>query len=164
MAEALKIVSGGQTGVDRAALDAALDRGAACGDWCPARRVDELGKIPDRYPLQSLERGSFRERTLRNIEDSDATAIFYFDELEGGTANTVALCLKRKKPFKLIDAAEVSIERATELLLAFAAKHRISVLNVAGPRASKEPRGYDFAYAVISSFIDRLGHGETCIE
>jgi hypothetical protein len=156
MAQSIKIVSGGQTGVDRAALDAALDRGVACGGWCPAKRVDELGTIPDRYPLQILKRGSLRARTLRNVEDSDATAIFYFDELEGGTAATVGFCLKLKKPFKLIDASEVSTERAIELLLAFANKHRISVLNVAGPRASKEPRGYQFAYDVISGLVDRL--------
>ncbi len=92
---------------------------------------------------------------MRNVEDSDASVIFYFDELEGGTADTVAFCLKLKKPLKLIDAAQVSIEKAIELLAAFTAKHRVFVLNVAGPRASKDPRGYRYTYDVISGFLGR---------
>lgn len=152
----VKIVSGGQTGVDRAALDAALAHGCECGGWCPAGRLDETGTIPDRYPLQEMKRGGFRSRTLRNVEDSDATLIVYFGELEGGAAATAGFCLTRKKPFKLIDASELTIARAVELLLEFTDTHRVSVLNVAGPRASKQPGAYDYALKLISGFLDRF--------
>ena len=74
----LKIISGGQTGVDRAALDAALKHGIECGGWCPAGRLDEFGRIPDRYPVKELEHGSFVERTMQNVKDSDGTVIIYF--------------------------------------------------------------------------------------
>jgi predicted Rossmann-fold nucleotide-binding protein len=81
----VKIISGGQTGVDRAALDVALKNGIECGGWCPAGRLDEFGKIPDRYPLRELEGGGFTERTLQNVKDSDGTVIIYSGKLSGGT-------------------------------------------------------------------------------
>ena len=65
----VKIISGGQTGVDRAALDAALKHGIDGGGWCPTGRLDEFGRIPDRYPLKELEQGSFAERTLQNANE-----------------------------------------------------------------------------------------------
>src|SRR5688500_5267899 len=123
--QSIKIVSGGQTGVDRGALDAALARGCECGGGCATGRLDEVGVIPDHYSLKAMKRGGFRERTLRNVHDSDGTLIIYFDELEGGTAETVSFCLGRKKPFKLIDATELTIPRAVELLFAFVQKHEI---------------------------------------
>jgi len=64
-----KIVSGGQTGVDRGALDTALDNGFPCGGWCPSGRLAEDGRIPDRYPVTELTGGSYRQRTLRNVVD-----------------------------------------------------------------------------------------------
>ena len=76
-AKPLKIISGGQTGVDRAALDVALGHGIECGGWCPAGRLDEFGKIPDHYPLQELQSGGFNERTLQNVKDSDGTVVIY---------------------------------------------------------------------------------------
>jgi len=88
----LKIISGGQTGVDRAALDVALKYRIKCGGWCPDGRLDESGKIPDRYPLKELKHGGNEERTLRNVHDSDGTVVIYFHELEGGTGYTVGCC------------------------------------------------------------------------
>ena len=76
-----KIVSGGQTGVDRAALDAALAAIFPCGGWTPADRMAEDGVIPERYPLTPLLRGGYRERTRQNVVDSDGTAIIYIDSL-----------------------------------------------------------------------------------
>ena len=84
----MKIISGGQTGVDRAALDFALKYGSECGGWCPAGRLDEFGRIPDRYPLKELKQGSFAERTLQNVKDSDGTVVIYCEELRGGTEFT----------------------------------------------------------------------------
>ena len=91
--KALKIISGGQTGVDRAALDVALRHGIECGGWCPAGRLDEFGKIPDHYPIQELQGGGFTERTLQNVKDSDGTVVVYSVELRGGTEQTVAFAL-----------------------------------------------------------------------
>lgn len=150
----LKIVSGGQTGVDRAALDAALALGVPCGGWCPAGRRDENGVIPERYPLNALRRGGFKRRTERNVEESDGTLVLYFDDLSGGTELTVQHCRKKGKPCRLIDAREVPAERAAELALAFVRGRKIAVLNVAGPRASKNPEAYAYAFAVVTRLLE----------
>ena len=149
----MKIVSGGQTGVDRAALDAALKHGIECGGWCPAGRLDELGRIPDRYPLNELEHGSFVERTIQNVKDSDATVIIYFDKLRGGTEQTVRFCIEQKRPHKLIDAAEISAENAANSIFNLVRENKIDILNVAGPRQSEWPQGYDYAFRALDIFL-----------
>jgi Circularly permutated YpsA SLOG family len=152
----LKIISGGQTGVDRAALDAALKHGVECGGWCPAGRLDEFGRIPERYPVKELERGSFVERTMQNVKDSDATMIIYFDKLRGGTEQTVHFCIEENRPHKLINAAEVSVERAAQLVAELVREERISTLNVAGPRQSEWPQGHDYAFRALDITLPRL--------
>jgi len=152
----LKIISGGQTGVDRAALDAALRHGIECGGWCPAGRLDEFGRIPDRYPVTELEHGSFVERTLQNVKDSDGTVIIYLDELRGGTEQTVRFSIEQHRPRKLINAAEVSVQRAAQLVAEFVREEKISTLNVAGPRQSEWPQGYDYAFQVLDISLSRL--------
>jgi len=87
-----RIVSGGQTGVDRGALDAALEAGFPCGGWAPAGRIAEDGPIAARYPVVELAGAGYEERTLKNVLDSDGTAILYFKELEGGTRQTMVNC------------------------------------------------------------------------
>src|SRR6266478_3657728 len=114
---AVKIISGGQTGVDRAALDVALKHGIDCGGWCPAGRLDEFGRIPDRYPVKELEHGGFEDRTRANVRDSDATIVIYCGELRGGTAKTVQFCVEQKKPHELIDATQISTEDTARLIL-----------------------------------------------
>ena len=84
-----KIVSGGQTGVDRGALDAALAAEFPCGGWCPADRSAEDGPIPARYPLIPLARGGYRERTRQNVVEGDGTAILFHGVLGGGTLLTL---------------------------------------------------------------------------
>ena len=83
-----KIVSGGQTGVDRAALDAALSLAFPCGGWVTWDRMAEDGVISDRYPLIALPKGGYRQRTRLNVSDSDGTAILYNESLKGGTRLT----------------------------------------------------------------------------
>ena len=95
----IKIISGGQTGVDRGALDAALDANVDCGGWCPSGRLAEDGEIPEKYPLEELESRSYKDRTLKNVVDSDGTVIFYFGELEGGTKLTSLFCEQQGKPY-----------------------------------------------------------------
>jgi hypothetical protein len=154
--KALKIISGGQTGVDRAALDVALKQGIDCGGWCPARRLDEFGKIPARYPVQELQGGGFTERTLQNVKDSDGTVVIYAVELCGGTEQTVRFCVELQQPHELIDASKVATEEAAKLIADFVRKNTIGILNVAGPRQSEWPEGYDYAFRVLDAF---LAHG-----
>jgi predicted Rossmann-fold nucleotide-binding protein len=91
--KALKIISGGQTGVDRAALDVALRHGIECGGWCPAGRLDEFGKIPDHYPVQELQGGGFTERTLQNVKDSDGTVVIYRENFAAALSRRFASVL-----------------------------------------------------------------------
>lgn len=149
----LKIVSGGQTGVDRGALDAALEIGAPCGGWCTKGRRAEDGRIPDRYPLAELEDKHYQQRTLRNVLDSDATLIIYFGVLGGGTELTLVFCIKHGKPYRLIDAREISPVRGAELIEEFVCDNAVKVLNVAGPRASHEPRASKYAFSALTKFL-----------
>jgi hypothetical protein len=152
----VKIISGGQTGVDRAALDAAMNRGIECGGWCPAGRLDEFGKIPERYPMKELEHGTFAERTLQNVKDSDGTVIIYFDKLRGGTAQTVQFCIEQKRPHILIDAGKLSAEAAAKLVVDLVREEKISTLNVAGPRQTEWQGGYDYAFRALNIFLGMI--------
>jgi len=149
-----KIVSGGQTGVDRAALDVALALGIACGGWCPQRRLAEDGPLPARYPLTELPGGGYRERTRANVADSDATLIVYCEELRGGTLETLRDCLALARPFKLVDADLVPAARAVAALARFLRRHRIRVLNVAGPRASQWAGGYAYTRELLARLLE----------
>jgi Circularly permutated YpsA SLOG family len=152
----VKIISGGQTGVDRAALDVALKHRIDCGGWCPAGRFDELGRIPDRYPLKELEQGGFTERTLQNVKDSDGTVIIYSRKLSGGTEQTVRFCVEQQRPHQLIDASKISTEKAARSIADLVRKHKINILNVAGPRQSEWPAGYDYAYRALEASVSSI--------
>jgi hypothetical protein len=154
--KALTIISGAQTGVDRAALDAALALGYPCGGWCPSGRRDESGVIPAHYPVKELKNGRFRMRTIQNLMDADGTLILYFGELEGGTEDTAYRCIKLKRPYRLIDGREVHPKRAAEIALDFVRTRRLTTLNVAGPRTSKCPEAYDYAYQVIHALLKAM--------
>lgn len=152
----MKIISGGQTGVDRAALDVAIKHGIDCGGWCPAGRLDEFGKIPARYPLQELESGGFSERTFQNVKDSDGTAIIYPGKLGGGTEQTVRHCQELQRPYELIDASRVSAADAAKLIFDFVRKHKIEILNFAGPRQSEWREGYEYAFRALDRFLKSI--------
>ena len=148
-----KIISGGQTGVDRGALDAALNHGVECGGWCPEGREAEDGEIPDKYPLVEVPGGSYKHRTLQNIMGSDGTVIIYFGDLEGGTEETAFYCMKKGMPYKLIDLQEIKLERAKELVATFIKDREIETLNVAGPRASRVEGAYDYAFGLLDALL-----------
>lgn len=151
-----RIVSGGQTGVDRGALDAALAADFPCGGWVPGDRMAEDGVIADRYPLMPLPYGNYRQRTRLNVVDSSGTAILYEGILSSssGTRLTRDLCELLERPCILIGAREIPDPvAAAEAVVKFIEDHHIETLNVAGPRASGWPDGYRFALNVISGVI-----------
>ncbi|VVM05700.1 YpsA SLOG family protein [Methylacidimicrobium tartarophylax] len=132
-----KIVSGGQTGADRAALDWALAHGIAAGGWCPRGRRAEDGAIPHRYPLEETPSEDYVERTLWNVRDSDGTVIFTVDRtLSGGSRLTAEEAARLRKPWVHLNGGT---PYPAEKLRAFLEEHQIRVLNVAGSRSSREP-------------------------
>ena len=148
-----KIVSGGQTGVDRGALDAALAAGFPCGGWCPEGRIAEDGAIADCYPMEVLSGAGYEERTLRNVLDSNGTAILHAGNLEGGTRLTAQHCARHGKPLVLLDASACPPDKAAAEIAAFVEREHVAVLNIAGPRASKWPGAHDYSYAVVSHLL-----------
>ncbi len=149
----IKIVSGGQTGVDRAALDAALKTATECGGWCPEGRLAEDGQIPSHYPVSELIGAGYLERTLQNVIDSDGTVIIYFNALSGGTKKTQLFCQHHNKPFLLIYAVEMDPALAAETILKFVSANSIHTLNVAGPRASGEPKAYRYTLETLNDVL-----------
>jgi hypothetical protein len=149
----LTIISGGQTGVDRAALDAALACDIACGGWCPRGRMAEDGRIPDRYPLTEMPGTDYRQRTIKNVRQSDGTLIIYFGRMTGGTKLTHDSCIKHDVPCLLIDGALLDIGRAADEISRFIDSRHIKLLNVAGPRASNHAGAYEYTYNVLSAVL-----------
>jgi hypothetical protein len=157
MIRPLTILSGGQAGVDRGALDAALELGNPCRGWCPRGRLAEDGPIPPRYPLNEAD-GGYPERTRRNIEASDGTLILHRGPLQEGTLLTFEICRELGKPVCLVDAATSSPARAAELAREFVESHGIERLNVAGPRRSHWTHAHEYAFDAVHELILSLWH------
>jgi hypothetical protein len=103
-----------------------------------------------------LEGGGFTERTLQNVKDSDGTVIIYSDKLSDGTGQTVRCCLEQQRPHQLLDASKIPAEEAARLIADFVRNHKVDILNVAGPRESEWPEGYDYAYRTLEAFLTSL--------
>ena len=146
-----KVVSGGQTGADRAALNFAIEHGIPNGGWCPKGRRAEDGPIDGRYQLQETPSADYVQRTEWNARDSDGTVVVSIGEiLTGDSQKTVELARKHGRPvLHLSKASGVSVAEAA--LRRFIGEHNIKVLNVAGPRASKEPSVAAFAKATLQA-------------
>lgn len=134
-----RIVSGGQTGVDRAALDVALELGIPCGGWCPKGRLAEDGIIPEVYPLRETISASYEERTRWNVRDADATLVLTCGKPGGGTAYTIEHAQTADKPCLIVD---LDGGPSTQPVEDWLSEHAVAILNVAGPRASACPRAY----------------------
>lgn len=156
-----KIVSGGQTGVDRAALDVACELGIACGGWCPRGRRAEDGRIAEIYPLRETESADYSERTERNVEDADGTLVITNGPITGGTALTVRCARRLGKPLLIVDLREGGAERWVRELQDWVLRNQIRVLNVAGPRESQQPGIYDAARRLLTVVLTS-GRSMTC--
>jgi len=151
-----RIVSGGQTGVDRAALDAALARDFPCGGWCPKARWSEDGPIPDRYPLCETDTPDPADRTEANVRDSDATVVIAAGPLAGGSRLTAELALRLGRPLCRIDIGEVDVAGAVGQLADFVEEQAVGVLNVAGPRRSQAPEAAEMTLEIVVGLLDRM--------
>ena len=147
----LKIVSGGQTGVDRAALDVAIKLGIPHAGWVPKGRIAEDGPLPETYRMRETPTAIYAERTEKNVVDSDGTLIISRGELSGGSEVTQEMALKHDRPWLHVDLNRTAAFRAAVLITQWIGTHRIRVLNVAGPRASKDPRIYQDTLSLLES-------------
>ena len=149
----IKLISGGQTGVDRAALDVALESGLACGGWCPASRLAEDGRIPDLYPLTETPSDVYAQRTRWNVRDSDATLILNIGELTGGTALTAECAGELGRPLLIVD-----LDRLPPMaeVVEWLRSAQVGTLNVAGPRESSGPGSYGRAVAFLRALVEEL--------
>ncbi|HXK08223.1 MAG TPA: putative molybdenum carrier protein [Vicinamibacteria bacterium] len=142
----LSVVSGGQTGVDRGALDAARSAGLPCGGWCPRGRKAEDGPIDAGYALGETPSADYAQRTVWNVRDSDGTLVLTRGRPRGGTALTVEAAGKLGRPLLVLDLAK---DPAPEDVLLWIEAEGITVLNVAGPRESQRPGIGDEARAFL---------------
>jgi predicted Rossmann-fold nucleotide-binding protein len=156
----LKIVSGGQTGIDRAALDFALKNNIPCGGWCPKGRIAEDGAIPEKYPLKEAKTLDYETRTELNVKDSDGTLILNRGGLNGGTALTIGFAQKHKKSYLIVDLnnyeedKDDAISFGNALIFSgWVRQNGIKVLNIAGPRESKSPGIYKLARRFLEEVL-----------
>jgi hypothetical protein len=148
--ELRRIVSGGQTGVDRGALDAAIEFGLEHGGWCPKGRRAEDGTIPSRYELDETTSIDYQVRTELNVVDSDGTLILFRAQLLGGTLLTYRLARRHRKPCMRVDTESLA---DVADIMDWLRRHRIEVLNVAGPRESSVPGICEVARSLVMSLL-----------
>ncbi len=149
------LVSGGQTGVDRAVLDLALEAGIPCGGWCPKGRWAEDGPLPERYPLRQTPLARVVQRTLWNMRDSDATLVLARQRPTGGSAILTAQA-GIDRPRLVVDPGAA---RASRRVTAWICRHDVRLLNVGGPRASEDAEVYDLAYGFLARLLLAPGDG-----
>ena len=148
-----RIVSGGQTGVDRAALDVALALTIPCGGWCPKDRRAEDGPLPSRYPLKETPSAEYEQRTEWNVRDSDGTLILTRGEPTGGTAMTVGFAKRHGKPCLIVD---LDRRPSSPAICRWITAQGIRTLNVAGPRDSKSPGIHEAAATFLRRLLGRV--------
>lgn len=144
-----KIISGGQSGADRAALDFAIENNIPHGGFCPKERWAEDGRIPEKYKLEETESPHCMQRTEKNILQADFTLIVYSSEIDSGTRKTIAFCEKHQKPFLLFCLKEKQSDKQKFLLYKNA---NAQIINIAGPRASNDAG----IYQMTKDFLEKL--------
>ncbi|HOI73414.1 MAG TPA: putative molybdenum carrier protein [Syntrophales bacterium] len=152
-----RLISGGQTGADRAALDFAIQRGIPHGGWVPRGRKTEAGPLPDRYRLQETASGAYAERTEKNVLLADGTLIISRGSLKGGSLLTKELAERHGRSWMHADLDRGSVEEAAERIRGWIRDRSIGVLNVAGPRASQDPEIYKAVRGVLEAVFAGSG-------
>ncbi len=153
----MKIISGGQTGVDRAALDFAIRHGYEHGGWCPRGRLAEDGVIPPIYQLRETDSADYDERTEKNVVDSDATLIVAREnELSGGTALTKELAVRHGRPV-LVVCERDGVSPGAIAISEFLKQNSVRTLNVAGPRESQTPDIGRFVMELLEAALTAFG-------
>lgn len=150
-----KIISGGQTGVDRAALDTAMELAIPHGGWVPRGRKAEDGVIPRKYKLKETRGEGYPERTVKNVLDSDGTLIISHGALTGGSAVTLETAERHGRPCFHADLLTSDVFHTTGLVKEWIERFGIKVLNVAGPRASQDPAIYEKAGQFLKTLFSR---------
>lgn len=151
-----KVISGGQTGVDRAGLDAAINAGIPIGGYCPKGRLAEDGTVPDKYPMIEMDSSESYYRTEKNVIESDGTLIINKGELTEGTRLTYDFTVKYGKPSLIVQLDTTEIIKPEQVIRWIDGQY-INVLNVAGPRESKYPGGiYTEALTFLESVLNVL--------
>ena len=148
-----KIISGGQTGADQAALDVAIKLNILHGGWIPKGRLTEDGPLAEKYDLQEMQTDSYSKRTEQNVIDSDGTVIFSHGKLTGGSAFTGKMAEKHTRPLLHLNMDKMSVSYAARMLQSWIIDNGIRVLNVAGPRASGDPEIYGMVTKVLESVL-----------
>ncbi len=158
-----KIMSGGQPGTDQAALDFAIAHGIPHGGWIPKGRKTEDGVLPDKYHLKEMPTASYPKRAEKNILDSDGTIIFSRGNLTGGSSLIRKLAKQHGRPWAHLDLDQMNEWIAADILTGWIDRHDIQVLNVAGPRASKDPGIHDIVMDILEALMERKGPiGTSC--
>ncbi len=150
-----KIISGGQTGADRAALDFAIDNGIPYGGWLPKGRKTEDGRLSETYHLQEMPTEDYAKRTEMNVLDSDGTVIVSNGFLKDGSALTREFAIRHEKPWIHIDRKELSLHEAAEKLFFWLTENQIKILNVAGSRAGKDPTIYETTRYLLKTTLSK---------
>jgi hypothetical protein len=158
-----KIISGGQTGADRAALDVALTYRIPHGGWVPQGRLAEDGRLADKYKLKEMPTGSYSARTEQNVIDSDGTVIFSHGKPSGGTDYTREMVLRHAKQMLGIDLNLTATHDAASLIVSWIQLRRIKILNVAGPRASEDPAIYAAVFRIIERVVRNLSKAHSSV-
>jgi len=148
-----KIISGGQTGADQAALDTAIKLDIPHGGWLPKGRLTEAGPLPEKYQLKEMASSSYPKRTEQNVIDSDGTLIFSHGELTGGSKLTQELAEKHSCPFLHVDLNQTTSFDAAQDTNSWIQKNGIETLNVAGPRASSDPNIYQAVADILEALF-----------
>ncbi len=146
-----KIVSGGQTGADRAALDFAMEWNIPHGGWIPKGRLAEDGRLPDKYRLKEMNSTDYARRTEQNVIDSDATLIFSHGKLTGGSLLTKRMAMKHGRPWLHMDLLITNAFSAAQSVHLWFNEQGIHVLNVAGPRESQDKRIYRATFDILEA-------------
>jgi hypothetical protein len=151
-----KVISGGQTGVDRAALDCAIDHCVEHGGWCPRHRLAADGPIPARYQLQETDSAGYSQRTRLNVATADATLILMRGELVGGTRLTKRFADGLAKPLYMVDL-QMEQEPQIAPVHRWLSDFNIQTLNVAGPSEERCPGIRDQAYGFLKKVFMGVG-------